>query len=180
MNSDLKSILEPQEVINWQGVISRKILGFNLILWLVILIAWSVFLFSAPESNTYISYLLFAVLLVSATLKFLTDYVKVFVITDKRIIIKSGLIGTDYNSIYFSQIRTTNVQVGLIDKMFAVGTINIDTGKVETVTNNKQSKTQTAYDKLSCIETPYEVYKILQNFLSNRLENIYSNRTDKQ
>ena len=73
MNSDLKSILEPQEVINWQGVISRKILGFNLILWLVILIAWSVFLFSAPESNTYISYLLFAVLLVSATLKFLTD-----------------------------------------------------------------------------------------------------------
>ena len=164
MNSDLKSILEPKEVISWQGVISRKILGFNLMLWLIILIAWSVFLFSAPESNTYISYLLFVVLLVSAALKFLTDYVKVFVITDRRIIIESGLIGTDYNSIYFSQIRTANVQVGLIDKMFAVGTINIDTGKVETATN----KTQTTYDKLTYIETPYDVYKLLEIALAKK------------
>lgn len=162
MNSNLQSILEPQEKIIWQGNVSRKILSFNLAFWLVIILAFSVFLFSASENNNFISYLLFVVLLIAAVIKFLTDYVKVFTITDKRIIVRSGLIGTDYNSIYFSQIRTLNVRVDLIDKIFSVGTINIDTGKVETAVDSKQTKTQTAYDKLTYIETPYEVYKILE------------------
>lgn len=180
MNSNLQSILEPQEKIIWQGNVSRKVLSFNLTLWLLIIIAFSIFLFSSSESSNFISYLLFFVLLITVVIKFLTDYVKVFIITDKRIIIRSGIIGTDYNSIFFTEIKTTNVQVDLIEKIFGVGSINIDTGKIETVTDGKNNATKTAYDKLSYINKPYEVYKILQSTLSNRQESLYSGRADSK
>jgi Bacterial membrane flanked domain. len=162
MNSNLESILEPQEVIKWQGKMSRQILGFVLILSLILIVLFTVFLVSVGQGNSPVAFLISVALLGLVTLNFFIDYVKVFTITDKRIIIRSGIIGTDYNSIYFPQIRTASVKVDLIDKLFSVGSINIDTGKVETVADNKQSKTQTAYDKLSYIEKPYEVYKILE------------------
>lgn len=178
MNSSLQPILEPQEKIIWQGNVSRKVLSFNLALWLVIIIAFSIFLFSSSESSNFISYLLFFVLLIAAVTKFLMEYVKFFAVTDKRIIIRSGIIGTDYNSILFTEIKTASVRVDLIEKIFGVGTINIDTGKVETISSKERSITQTAYDKLLYINKPYEVYKILQSTLSNRQESLYSGRAD--
>ena len=162
MNSALESILEPQEAIKWQGKMSRRFLGFVLVSSLILIVAFSSFLVLAGQGNSSFAFLVSVALLGLVTLNFFIDYVKVFTITDKRIIIRSGIIGTDYNSIYFPQIRTASVKVDLIDKLFSVGSINIDTGKVETVTGDKQNKTQTAYDKLSYIEQPYEVYKILE------------------
>jgi hypothetical protein len=115
---------------------------------------------------------------------FFSNYVKIYVITNKRVLIKSGLIGTDFNSIYFTQIRTANVNVGLADKIFSVGTINIDTGRIETVSsgngNNTQNRIQTAYDKLLHISKPYEVYKYFQTTLTNREESLYSGRADRE
>jgi uncharacterized membrane protein YdbT with pleckstrin-like domain len=163
MTSNLESILETGETIKWQGKMSRKILGFVLALSLVLVLMFSVFLISVIHDNSPFALLVSLALLGFVLLNFFIDYVQVFTITDKRIIIRSGIIGTDYNSIYFPQIRTLNVRVDLIDKIFSVGTINIDTGKIETATDNKQAKTKTAYDKLSYIETPYEVYKILES-----------------
>lgn len=93
------------------------------------------------------------------------------------------MIGTDFNSIYFTQIRTANVNVGLLDKIFGVGTINIDTGKIETVQGgsgaNRRTSTRTAYDKLLHIVTPYEVYKYFQTALTGREESLYSGRADR-
>ena len=180
MNSNLQLILDPQEKIIWQGNISRKILSFKFALSLVIIIAFLIFLFSSSENSNFISYLLFFVLLITAATKFLMDYVKVFTVTDKRIIIRSGIIGTDYNSIFFTEIKTINVQVDLIEKIFGVGSINIDTGKIETIDDGKSNATKTAYDKLLYINQPYEVYKILQSTLSNRQENLYSGQIDKK
>lgn len=163
MNSTLESILQTGETIKWQGKMSRKVLGFVLVLSLIVVFMFSVFLFAVARENIAFAWLVFIAMLVFVVLRFFMNYVTIFTITDKRIIIRSGIIGTDYNSIYFPQIRTTNVRVDLIDKIFSVGTIYIDTGKIETVAENNQSKTKTAYDKLSYIETPYEVYKILES-----------------
>lgn len=179
MNSNINSILENGEVITWRGKVSRKVLNFGLILGFLAWLLFSGFLLIIPPANELLAILASLVLLAVNIIKFSVDYVKVFTITDKRIIIKSGIIGTDYNSIYFTEIKTVNVRVDLIDKIFAVGTINIDTGKVETVTNKNQSKTQTAYDRLVSIDNPYEVYKILQSNLSGRQESLYSGRADK-
>src|SRR3989339_475743 len=72
--------------------------------------------------------------------------------------------------------------VGLI--VLVVGTLNIDTGKVETVqsggSNNQRSQMRTAYDKLVHINKPYEVYRYFQSTLTGREESLYSGRADKE
>lgn len=48
-----------------------------------------------------------------------------YAFTDKRIIIRSGLIGIDIANIYYSDIQSVNVRVGLIDRILKVGDIYI-------------------------------------------------------
>ena len=48
-----------------------------------------------------------------------------YVFTNKRIIIRSGIIGIDFKNIYYSEIQSVNLKVGLIDKMLKVGDIYI-------------------------------------------------------
>ncbi len=48
-----------------------------------------------------------------------------YVFTNKRIIIKSGIIGIDFQNIYYSDIDSVNLKVGLVDKMLKVGDIYI-------------------------------------------------------
>ena len=48
-----------------------------------------------------------------------------YVFTDKRIIIRSGVIGIDYKYIYYDKIEGVNVKVGLIDRLCKVGDIYI-------------------------------------------------------
>lgn len=196
MTQEIMTILEPQEEIVWQDVISRKVLIFNLIISLLVILGLSFFFISretvnftsnnVPKSITG-STIGFPILIggiIISLIVFLSSYVKKYIITNKRVLIKSGLIGTDFNSIYFTEVRTVNVNVGLIDKIFSVGTINIDTGKIETVTsgtgNNMQNRTRTAYDKLLHIANPYEVYKYFQKTLTSRQESLYSGRADRE
>ncbi|MCM1534217.1 MAG: PH domain-containing protein [Corallococcus sp.] len=49
-----------------------------------------------------------------------------YAITDRRIIIRSGMIGIDFKFIDYSEIDSVNVKVGLIDKIFKVGDIYIN------------------------------------------------------
>ncbi|MCQ2743157.1 MAG: PH domain-containing protein [Bacilli bacterium] len=48
-----------------------------------------------------------------------------YAITDKRILIRSGVIGVDFKSIYYSEISGVNVKVSPTDKLFKVGDIYI-------------------------------------------------------
>jgi len=178
MNSNLDQILEDKEQIRWQGGISSKILTLKLFTLLFILLLFSGAFLGIAQFSQSFAWLSFLVCLAFILVAYFSDRVKVFTITDKRIIIKSGLIGTDYNSIYFTEVKTADVSVGLIDKIFSVGTITINTGKIESI-GSKQSQIQIV-DKLSSIDTPYAVYKILQSTLSSRQESLYSGRADQK
>lgn len=193
MAQEITTILEPQEKIVWQNVIDRKVMLFYLIISLLIISGISYFFFSKEIisytsnnvsktiSGSIIGLFILFIGITSSLFVFLSNYVKIYFITNKRAIIKSGLIGTDFNSIYFTEVRTVNVNVGLIDKIFSVGTINIDTGKIETVNSDKNHiGTRTAYDKLQHINKPYEVYKYFQSTLTSRQESLYSGRADKE
>jgi len=196
MNQEIASVLEPNEKIIWQDIVNRKVMAFYLGISSIITIGISIILFSQETINytsnnipkttsgSTIGLIVLIIGLVISFLVFFSNYVKIYVITNKRVLIKSGLIGTDFNSIYFTQIRTANVNVGLADKIFSVGTINIDTGRIETVTkgsgNNTQNRIQTAYDKLLHISKPYEVYKYFQTTLTDREESLYSGRADRE
>lgn len=200
MSRYVKLVLEPSEEIFWEGVISRKVLFLKLIFSfiaisiLTILIAYNNLLsFENTQNLGFISkfingpnlgYLIFFAGLFISIIIFLVDYIKVYMITNKRLLIKSGLIGTDFNSIYFNQVRSANVKVDLIDKIFGIGTIGIDTGKIDTIESgvgeNKITKTKTSYDYLYHLDNPYKAYKYFQEALANREEGLHSGRADKE
>ncbi len=81
-----------------------------------------------------------------------------YVVTDKRIIIKSGFIGADIRSIFYSQIKSVNVSVGLVDKMFGTGTVRFDTGL-----QTNPSPRDLFYTKMKGIDSPYEITKLIQS-----------------
>lgn len=48
-----------------------------------------------------------------------------YAFTNKRIIIKSGIIGIDFKNIYYSEIDSVNLRVGIVDRIEKVGDIYI-------------------------------------------------------
>ncbi len=194
MDTSINTVLEPKEKVMWQGIVNRKVLLTFLIIFLGVTFLISGILFSMDiinytsndESKQIAGSLLGIGVLIIGLLFSLYFYfaniVKEYAITKKRVLIKSGLIGTDFKSIYFDQMKNVSVDVNIIGKMFNVGTVKIDTGKTQTYSSgkNNRTRTRTVYDSLMFIEKPYEVFKSLQSSLSGRKESLYSGRADRE
>lgn len=198
MENAIANILENNEKIVWQGKVSRKVLIFILVFLLIIIFSIGAFLLSkesisytlngnaAQTSGKIIGLGVIVLGLVLSLIVFFQNFVENYVITEKRVIIKSGIIGTDFKSIYFDQIKNVIVDVGLIGKIFKVGSIKIDIGKTRVFStgggNNQTSNidTKTMYDVLKHISKPYEVFKHVQHTLEIRKESLYSGRADKE
>ena len=201
MRTPIEQILEPKEKVIWQGVINRRVLIFNLIIGLLIIALISGFLFSKdmisytsgdnPKEikGSTLGIIVLAAGLFFTFLNYLSNMVKKYAITKKRVIIKSGIIGTDFKSIYYNEIKSALVVVGLIGKMFGVGTIKIDLGETQissNVTHDAKGNSHTStssnkvYEELRYIENPYEIYKYLQSSTNDRLESLYSGRADRE
>ncbi len=71
-----------------------------------------------------------------------------YVFTDKRIIIRSGVIGIDFKNIYYTDVQGINCKVGIFDRMFKVGDLYIKALNQSAVLMN--------------IETPYFYLQKLQ------------------
>lgn len=74
-----------------------------------------------------------------------------YAFTNKRIIVKSGIIGIDIKSMYYSEIDSFNLKVGLIDKILKVGDIYV----------SSKSGAQVLYD----IQNPYAMTQKLQQIV---------------
>lgn len=80
-----------------------------------------------------------------------------YYVTDKRIIIQTGIIGASYDTIYYKDIKNVTLKIGIVDKILKVGDIYIDTGNAMLSSNGRRI-CMTILD----IENPYEVYGRLQ------------------
>lgn len=94
-----------------------------------------------------------------------------YAITNKRVIIQSGIIGRDFKSIDYDRIQNVSVNVGLLGVIFKVGKVNIFTGEIQS-TGGNNSGIQPKYDKFNYVSNPYEVLKQLQTHLSARKETL--------
>ena len=56
-----------------------------------------------------------------------------FVFTDKRIIVRSGVIGIDFKSIFYNEVQSGRVDVNWTDRLFKVGDIYIKANTSEAV-----------------------------------------------
>lgn len=76
-----------------------------------------------------------------------------YAITDKRIIIRNGLIGYNYQSVYYTDIANVMLEVGMIDSILKVGDITL-------LLNAAGAKGGTA--SILDIKEPQRVYAMLQ------------------
>jgi hypothetical protein len=77
-------------------------------------------------------------------------------------------------SVYYDQLRSAHVDVGIVGKIFGTGTIMLDTGYVNLGDDNDSK----GFDRVGNIKMPYAAYKILQETLSNHKESMHSGRLD--
>ena len=83
-----------------------------------------------------------------------------YYVTDKRIILQSGFVDMNYQTIYYKDIKNVNLRVGLIDKLLGVGDIYFD---LATYTTN--NRTRTLNHAFLDIENPDEIYPRLQKIV---------------
>ncbi len=74
-----------------------------------------------------------------------------YAFTNKRIIVKSGIIGIDYKNIYYPEIQSVNLKVGIIDRLLKVGDVYV----------KSVSSSQVLFD----ISDPYFITKKLQEIV---------------
>ena len=86
-----------------------------------------------------------------------------FVVTNKRLIIRSGFIGVDYKSIELKYVGLVNVRVDFLDKLSGgkTGTITFASAAIPM---NGQNNTNGAFC-FNCVDNPYEVYKQVKDFI---------------
>lgn len=78
-----------------------------------------------------------------------------YAITTKRLMITSGIFGTDFRAIDYDRINDIEVNVNPIENNKNLGTIKYFTGK----TNSKGRRIP---ERFRSIENPYEVFKLLK------------------
>lgn len=83
-----------------------------------------------------------------------------YYVTDKRIILQSGFVDMNYQTIYYKDIKNVNLRIGLIDKILGVGDIYFDLGSY--VSNGKNGTISYAFLD---IEKPHEIYPRLQKIV---------------
>jgi len=81
-----------------------------------------------------------------------------YAITDKRVMMRSGFWGIDFNAIDYDKISDIQVTVNPLENILGVGTIRISAGKVT-------SKGNPLTDDFIAVKNPYEVFKKIKTVM---------------
>ena len=88
-----------------------------------------------------------------------------YVITNKRFIIRSGFIGVDYRSINIENVLFVNVRVDFLDKLVKPNTGSITLGSAATpITSNNSNQVNQIFT-FAHVENPYDAYKTIKSYL---------------
>jgi uncharacterized membrane protein YdbT with pleckstrin-like domain len=193
---EVQAVLERNEKVIWDGKQDLKSAMISGLVGLVGLVIFGLIFYSISNAGggtctingvekptqdcagigSYIAYAIFVLAVLSPIFTYLRYKVTHYVITDKRLLLKSGLIGADMRSVYYDQIKSAFVNVGVVGKLFGSGSILIDTGRI----THTKHRTKPDYDRFSNIEDPYKIYALLQKRLSGRKEGLHSGRADHE
>jgi membrane protein YdbS with pleckstrin-like domain len=81
-----------------------------------------------------------------------------YAFTNKRVMVRTGFLGTDFKAIDYDKISDIEVTVNFIERAFNVGTIKFFSGR----TDVNDGITTKLYDRWEAIANPYEVFKQLK------------------
>lgn len=170
--NEIPQILEPKEKVIYYGkpeyspYITGAIFG-TLIAVIFIGIFIGIFL-----KSIFIATMVGIVIFIAGIIISNMAYTRVhYAITNKRVIIQTGIIGRDFKSIDYDRMQNVSVDVGILGVIFKVGSVRIFTGEMETI-GGKHPRIQARYDRFNYVASPYEVLKKLQTHLSVRKEEL--------
>ena len=132
--------------------------------------AFAKYIFPNDESNGVFSVvfilcgLFFIICLVVEILCYKAMYNKTFyAVTNKRVLVRTGIIGVDYRNLDISFIGSINVNVGIYDKMIKpnTGTISFGSFAAPITVGNGLSLSF----NFSCVDEPYEVFKKIKSLI---------------
>ncbi len=98
-----------------------------------------------------------------------------YALTDRRIILQSGIFGRSFRSINYDDVKNASVSIGLFNWLFGTGSIKVFTGEIES-TGGKDSQIRPKYDSFMYISGAYDVLKELQEHLTEMEENMYGGK----
>lgn len=169
--NELDKVLNDNEKVLWEGQPKFWPFFFGGILLslfgLIFLVAGAVILVMAITTGNYIL-LLFPHFWVGVAFVFGIPIYKILVygktyyaITDKRVIIQTGVIGRDFEMVDFDQISNAEVNVGLFDILFGRGSGSILISTAGTFVQGKNGPVAKPYI-LCNVQNPYEVFKLFK------------------
>lgn len=83
-----------------------------------------------------------------------------YAFTNKRVMMRSGVFGIDYQTIDYDKIRDYQVNVGPMENIFGVGSILFNTGEIS-------QKGHPMLKRFSGIDNPYSVFRLLKETTVN-------------
>ena len=106
----------------------------------------------------------FLIMIILSIVGYIVRYQRtIYVVTNKRLIIRSGFIGVDYKSIELKYVGLVNVRVDFLDKICgSTGTITFASPAMPMM--NTQNNVNGAF-AFRCVENPYEVYKKVKEYI---------------
>ena len=78
-----------------------------------------------------------------------------YAVTNKRLMLRTGFIGTDFKSVDYDKIQNLEVNINPLEKFLDVGSIRAFTGEISSTRNG----TRPLFNEFTAIENPYAVYK---------------------
>lgn len=167
---DIPKILEKNEKIVYEGKPNYKAYMLTAIVGILIAIfVIGIFAFSySIILGIVVSIAIFVLGIIGTSMAYARTH---YAITNKRVIIQTGIIGRDFRSIPFDMIKNASVNVGVLGVIFKVGDVQIFTGEIESheiggFGGRYSTAIRPKYDKFSNVASPYEVLKILQEQMS--------------
>lgn len=162
--SDIHQVLTSNEQKIWEGRPQFLPFVFSALPIAIIGFAWGAFLLSLPgwtwSTIILTPHFWFGVVFGPGSLLYtiLVHRFVHYIITDKRTLVQSGLIGRDILSIDHDQVTSIQVNVGVIDKLFGK---NSGTVRITHAGGRVSKKGNPRPDVLASIDDPYKVYQML-------------------
>jgi hypothetical protein len=94
---------------------------------------------------------------------YLSARVTYYAITNRRLITRGGVIGTDFKFTEFDKIQTVDVDVGFWDKGRGTGSVRATLPGVSYVSTGRHGHVRANMHVLAAISRPYQVQKVLND-----------------
>ena len=170
LGPDFDSVTEPGEEILWRGKPVFWPFVLHAVPMLMFGAVWGFFdctllskAFTAAHSELDLFLLTFALIhgfpawgsLLYAAYLALVHKNTVYAYSNRRLLMRSGVIGTSFKSVDYDRIQELDVTVGVVERLFGVGTVRAYAGR-------NTSKGARVYDQFISIADPYAVYRAIK------------------